>query len=207
MKIKRKAFSLIAFFIIIVTASSNALAYRIIEYSGGTKCSGVLNGYIVFQSWSGLSNETRWAIDYASRQWNNRTGNTVLYHSATQHNTNIYKQADGKNLITKVALDPVEEATTLMLTTSWVRIDDPKKYHIESDIEINSLKKWYNNGSMNGYDIQNVMTHEFGHMLGLDDLRAYSEKEYTMYHPTEYGELKKRTLEQDDLNGFHAIYG
>ena len=186
--------------------SSNTFAYRILEYSG-IQCSGVQNGYIVFQSWEGFTSETRWAVDYASRQWNTRTGNTVLYHSSTQHNTNIPKQVDGKNLITKVALDPVEESDTLMLTTSWVRKDDLKKYHVESDIEINSLKKWYNNGSLNGYDIQNVMTHEFGHMLGLNDLWDSPEKEFTMYDRIEYGELKKRTLEQDDLNGFHAIYG
>lgn len=203
-KVKRKL-CLLSVLIMLVSFSSNSLAYRIMQYSG-INCGGVLDGYIVFQSWSGLTNETRWAIDYASRQWNTRTGNTVLYHSSQQHDTNIASQYDGKNLITKVPMTSWDDENTLMLTTSWVRSDDPYKYHIESDIEINSLKSWYNNGSMNGYDIQNVMTHEFGHMLGLDDLNNYTESEYTMYHPVAYGETKKRTLEQDDLNGFYAIY-
>lgn len=205
MRIKRKIISVFAALTVIaVSLSTHAFAYYIIQYQG-INCGGVKDGYIVFQSWSGLSNETRWAIDYASRQWNTKTGNEVLYHSATQHDTNILSQADGRNLITKVALDPNKESGTLMLTSSYYYNTDPNRYHVESDIQINSLKKWYNNGSMNGYDIQNVMTHEFGHMLGLDEEPRYSA--VTMYPYADYGETSKRTLEQDDLNGFHQIYG
>ena len=53
------------------------------------------------------------------------------------------------------------------------------------------------------FDIQNTMTHEAGHTLGLDhtmDLNA------TMYATAPPGETSKRTLGQDDINGICAIY-
>lgn len=50
------------------------------------------------------------------------------------------------------------------------------------------------------------MTHELGHMLGLLDEYNGTYSESTMYYDTDYGETKKRTLEQDDLNGFNVIF-
>ncbi len=54
-------------------------------------------------------------------------------------------------------------------------------------------------------DIENVMAHELGHVLGLghsdiDDLA-------TMWESTEAGELIKRSLRPDDENGLFAVYG
>jgi matrixin len=53
------------------------------------------------------------------------------------------------------------------------------------------------------FDIQNTMTHEAGHTLGLDhtpDPRA------TMFATAPQGETSKRVLGQDDINGICAIY-
>jgi hypothetical protein len=53
------------------------------------------------------------------------------------------------------------------------------------------------------FDIQNTMTHEAGHTLGLDhtlDPRA------TMYATAPSGEVTKRVLGQDDVAGICAIY-
>ena len=48
------------------------------------------------------------------------------------------------------------------------------------------------------YDVQNVLAHEVGHFFGLD----HSEKgDATMYPLTPQGEISKRDLSQDDLNG------
>ena len=95
--------SFIISLVILITAfTSISNAYQI-KSINGQYVSGPLNGWISFQSWSGFTQETRWAIDYSARQWNNRTGITTLYHSATQHNTNIRQAYDGKNLITKVS--------------------------------------------------------------------------------------------------------
>ena len=94
----------------------------------------------------------------------------------------------------------------MMKTYIELAVSNGKYYIAEADIEINSDVPWYNNGSANGYDIQNVMTHELGHMLGLLDEYNGTYSESTMYYDTDYGETKKRTLEQDDLNGFNVIF-
>lgn len=59
----------------------------------------------------------------------------------------------------------------------------------------------------NNYNIENVMTHEFGHWLQLEDIADANCTEVTMY---EYiplnGEIKKITLEQADINGANYQY-
>jgi hypothetical protein len=53
-------------------------------------------------------------------------------------------------------------------------------------------------------DLQNVLTHEAGHFLGL----AHSpDKAATMYGDAEIAELIKRNLDLDDVRGICAIYG
>lgn len=52
-------------------------------------------------------------------------------------------------------------------------------------------------------DIQNTLTHELGHVLGLDHPPT---PEATMYASAPPGELTKRTLFTDDANGICAIY-
>lgn len=207
-KIKRKSIVpvlLVLFITMIFPASSQA--YGILKTNDNSAyISGLHENSITFQSWNGFSQETRWAIDYASRQWNNRTGHTKLYHSATQHNAgNIISVEEGKNLITKAILTGSDYEDTLMLTSYYYGWYETKWQIYEADIVVDSTWRWYNNGSANGFDVQNVMTHEFGHMLGLDE--EYTQKEATMYEKSSPGETKKRDLHQDDLNGFFAIYG
>lgn len=56
-------------------------------------------------------------------------------------------------------------------------------------------------------DLQNIVTHELGHAVGLGDIYTDSCKEVTMYGYSNYGETKKRTLEQPDIIGVQKIYG
>jgi hypothetical protein len=55
-------------------------------------------------------------------------------------------------------------------------------------------------------DIQNIMTHEAGHWLQLNDLYSAQASEQTMYGYSSDGELKKRTLEGGDIAGLAKIY-
>ena len=52
-------------------------------------------------------------------------------------------------------------------------------------------------------DIQNTVTHEAGHALGLDHTLNFAA---TMYASAPPGETSKRTLHQDDINGLCAVY-
>ena len=55
-------------------------------------------------------------------------------------------------------------------------------------------------------DVQNIMTHEAGHWLQLNDLYGSVAVEQTMYGISSDRELKKRNLESGDLVGIKNIY-
>jgi len=78
---------------------------------------------------------------------------------------------------------------------------------IETDTLLNTFYKWSLNGEPGRMDVQNIMTHEFGHWCGLDDL--YDDKDYwlTMYGYASLGEIYKRSLGLGDILGLRAVYG
>ena len=106
---------------------------------------------------------------------------------------------------------------------------------LDADIEFNSVTKQFTTDptrDKNAYDIQNDLTHELGHVLGLDhtcydgwfskrptddqghpipDCSPASQlpveiKEATMYPYSQPDETDKRSLEQDDIDGVCGIY-
>lgn len=78
---------------------------------------------------------------------------------------------------------------------------------LETDIMLNTFYKWSLSGESRKMDVQNIMTHEFGHWAGLADL--YNDVDYwlTMYGYSAYGETYKRTLGLGDINGLEYWYG
>lgn len=206
-KIKaRKVLAAVAVAVMVLVYPVSSQAFKIMQTEDGSAyIYGLRDPSITFESWSGFTQETRWAIDYAARQWNNRTGKTKLFHSVTQHNeANKYAEKDGRNLITKVPTIASQDGKTTLMRTSCNSTWNGSKYKlVEVDIMVNGSVPWRNNGSANGYDVQNAMTHEFGHMLGL----GHSDVAWaTMAEGSDPGELWKRTIEQDDINGFNFLY-
>ena len=92
--------------------------------------------------------------------------------------------------------------TSVTYSSSTGRIAD-------ADIEINSdtyeFTRLKNSkaGKTDKVDLANTLTHEVGHFLGLDHTEV---EDATMYRSAPSGEVKKRTLHQDDIEGLCAIY-
>jgi len=61
-------------------------------------------------------------------------------------------------------------------------------------------------GDLYAYDVQDILTHEVGHWMGLSDLYNSGDQDLTMYGYGEKGELKKDTLGNGDLLGTDALY-
>ena len=59
---------------------------------------------------------------------------------------------------------------------------------LETDTRLSTLFKWSLSGEARKMDVQNIVTHKFGHWCGLDNL--YDDKDYwlTMYGYSKYGE-------------------
>jgi hypothetical protein len=64
-----------------------------------------------------------------------------------------------------------------------------------------------NAGPSSSYDVQNILTHEVGHWLMLNDLYTNQDVNLTMYGYGSKGELKKDTLGYGDVLGVQKIYG
>jgi hypothetical protein len=76
----------------------------------------------------------------------------------------------------------------------------------DADIELNDWKFKFTTTDKEDdtvIDIRNTMTHEIGHLLGLDHSK---NPEATMYYNAPSGELKKRSLHDDDIAGICTIY-
>ena len=54
------------------------------------------------------------------------------------------------------------------------------------------------------WDIQNTLTHEAGHFLGLDHVP--NDADAVMFPTSEFGEVKKRALSEDDIAGLCTLY-
>jgi len=79
---------------------------------------------------------------------------------------------------------------------------------VENDVCLNGYNfTWSDSGEAYRMDVQNIAAHEFGHNLVLADLYDSASREFTMYGYSSAGETKKRTLEQDDINGIRFLYG
>jgi len=79
----------------------------------------------------------------------------------------------------------------------------------DADVEFNGVHFTFANLSQEDttqslVDIRNTMTHEVGHMLGLD--HEFLTQDATMFPNALPGEIFKRDLTTDDINGMCTIY-
>lgn len=76
----------------------------------------------------------------------------------------------------------------------------------DADIQVNTELYTYSTSTQpraNHVDLQNTLTHEVGHFIGLDhsDISAA-----TMFSTAPIGEITKRSLHPDDINGICSTY-
>ena len=115
---------------------------------------------------------------------------------------------DGKNIIAWGATSAGALATTY--TTYYVSSGEV----VDVDTIMNNQYpwSWADQAEYSGcaysdsYDAQNIMTHEFGHWLGLEDFYTEDFVNHTMYGYGAPGEVKKDTLTLGDIAGIKAIY-
>lgn len=151
-----------------------------------------------------LSAEFETAIIDSFDAWHNISCNDLqlLYGGQTD---DFRQSADGKAniLVWRDETWPEGYSRTAYALTS-VTYNAETGYLVDADIEMNGQFHTFTLGDQNvQIDIQNTITHEAGHFIGLDhslDIQA------TMFASAAVGETKKRSLEQDDIDGMCFIY-
>jgi hypothetical protein len=131
---------------------------------------------------------------------------TNIFRGMLYNNTTSYPLKNDKNEITKgnrgsgylMECKQVQEGYTFPWN-EWATF--------EADIDINTYYKWTNltPTPSDSVDIGDVITHELGHLLGLGH-ETNTNPRATMQEPGAYGQIERRTIEQDDKNGIQYIY-
>lgn len=143
------------------------------------------------------------AIVAALQTWTDVAGSSFVFDFSGQ--TTAQTQVNTTNGQNIISFQSLGQSGVLASNYFWYSTADGAM--IESDIIVNTSYTWRTDGAAGGYDVQNILTHELGHSLSLDDLydlRVDSEK--TMYGYAASGETKKRTLHQDDIDGISYLY-
>ncbi len=177
--------------------------------------SGNVNYYFHSSVDSGIRSYFRDAFDV----WANVAGVSL---STTDQGTQASSasSSDGKNTIVWVtsgwrnlSFRPPSNA----LAVTLLSFDDNTGRIVDADIYFNSQDfDWGDVQATSDYslmDIQNIATHEIGHLLGADhSSEAYFEDDAllgdaTMYYASGAGETMRRDLNGDDQGAVQALYG
>jgi hypothetical protein len=201
MKNRKTLFICIVLFLIIFNLwHSHASAY-VVNKTGGADIKWFTpNATFLINSTGGPSN-TLSAIQASMQTWTDVGASIFTFvYGGTSLSTSCGTN-DGVNL---VCFGSMGLTGTLAQNSFWYYTVSGQI--IDSDIKYNTDYVWSTDGSAGAYDVQNVGTHEFGHSLSLADLYSAPDSEKTMYGYAGTGETKKRSLDQDDINGISYLY-
>jgi hypothetical protein len=144
--------------------------------------------------------------------WTSASGDlsSVVTFARGSDTTTARAQRDGKNIVTWGAA-----SGALAIAYTWY--DQSTGVAIEVDTIFAKNVTWYWSDpstwplgqacAYSGvYDAQNILTHELGHTIGLDDHYDASYINNTMYGYGSKGEVKKDTPSTGDVSGVNALY-
>ena len=110
---------------------------------------------------------------------------------------------DGLNVVTFTDTSAPLGSSTIAATFSFFKTENGQLLFEESDIAFNPGLDFSTSGEANKFDIQSVLTHEIGHLLGLDHSGLVSSVMVPFGSPSQ---LDQRTLAYDDIAGMMEIY-
>jgi len=143
------------------------------------------------------------AISTSAETWDSETSAELLNDNYGVDYELEYGTQDYKNAIVfdDYPNDGVIGVTSIWYTRRGKRI-------VEFDILLNTRFDW-GDGEANPaiMDVENIMTHELGHGLGLGDIYNDTCSAVTMFGYSTEGDVEKRSLETSDITGLQAMYG
>ncbi len=110
---------------------------------------------------------------------------------------------DGFNVVTFTDNSAPLGSSVIAATFSFFRTENGQLLFDESDIAFNSALAFSTSAESDKFDIQSVLTHEIGHLLGLDHSAMVSS---VMVPFGVAAQLDQRVLAYDDIAGVMEIY-
>jgi len=142
------------------------------------------------------------AIGRSFAAWNAAIGGSSPYFTASDDPTVADGPSDdGLNVVGWARLVPKN-----VLAATWTYTDAATSRVTGADVFYNVSQKWSVLGACNSasrFDIENIGTHELGHVLAMDHV-SDAGKQATMYPSAPAGEVRKRSLTQGDRIGVLA---
>jgi hypothetical protein len=191
-----------ALFFVVVFWFSSASAFQVCTTTGtGAEIKWGTTSTTYLVNTSGGPDNSLPAIQTAMQTWTDVTTSSFIFIYGGTTTSTAYGSNDGINIVT---FGPMGTNGTLAENYFWYNSTTGE--FKDTDIQFNTSYPWATDGSIIAYDVQNVGTHELGHSLCLDDLYDSADTEKTMYGYVDVGETKKRTLDQDDIDGITYLY-
>ena len=135
------------------------------------------------------------AVHNGCLAWNSGGQGTLVYRSTSTHNVTEFPLQNTYNQITKGQ----RGTNSYLMGTRVVYMNSNTIY--EADIDINVSHPF--GTATTSYDTRTVITHEIGHLLGLNEEPEFRES--VMYPERRTGE-RVHSLSNDDKEGLAAIY-
>ena len=142
-------------------------------------------------------------IKTSAETWDNYTSKEIFNNNYILASNLNYSSYDGIN---SIMFGNMDNQNIIAETTYWFSKRTKQIY--EADIMFNEYFNWGDATTDSSLmDLQNIATHELGHVVGLNDLYTSTCGDVTMFGYSRNGETKKRTLENPDIQGLQKIYG
>jgi len=138
-------------------------------------------------------------ISITSETWDNATPRE-LFNNYVSTTSASYGSLDSQNTI----VFGNNAGTGVIAVTSTWYIRSTRQI-VEFDMSLETDYTWSLSGEAGKMDVQNIVTHELGHGIGLADLYNSCTQE-TMYGYSTFGEISKRSLNSGDKAGLLSLY-
>jgi hypothetical protein len=164
-------------------------------------------------------------VTTAFNTWTNDTGSNISFTYDSNLASHLpYLNASAPDRVNMVGFADISSQypDAIGITVTWYsRYSGGEKIIVDCDtiLNSNSFFAWtqakgvtdpdteiIDNTNKYDVDIQNIMTHEAGHWLQLNDLYQVAAFNQTMYGIADDGDLKARTLAEGDIAGVKVIY-
>lgn len=150
------------------------------------------------------------AVIAAATTWQNAPGilPTLIVERGPEDEVGYHR--NGKNHNTVRFAPDGDPLANGALAITVITFDAHAKQILDADVILNGEHGFdfydhdMRNQGMVTYDLQNVLTHEFGHLLGLGE--DYVDEDATMFAYSQPGEIGKRDLETVDKNSIGTLY-